>query len=31
MTMQEAMRSLYSQGGLPRFYRGIGPALVQAK
>lgn len=26
----EAMRNLYSQGGLPRFYRGIGPALVQA-
>jgi len=29
MTMREAMRNLYSQGGLPRFYRGIGPALVQ--
>ncbi|CAK8992278.1 Mitochondrial carrier-like protein L276 (VMC1) (Viral mitochondrial carrier) [Durusdinium trenchii] len=29
MTMREAMRDLYVQGGLPRFYRGIGPALVQ--
>lgn len=29
MTMREAMRNLYAQGGLPRFYRGIGPALVQ--
>ncbi|CAJ1355242.1 unnamed protein product [Effrenium voratum] len=29
MTMREAMNILYSQGGLPRFYRGIGPALVQ--
>ena len=29
--MTEAMRNLYAQGGLPRFYRGIGPALVQAR
>jgi hypothetical protein len=25
----EAARTLYSQGGIPRFYRGIGPALIQ--
>eukprot|EP00438_Fugacium_kawagutii_P016264 Skav226627 [mRNA] locus=scaffold2041:493990:494946:+ [translate_table: standard] len=29
MPMREAMQRLYGQGGLPRFYRGIGPALVQ--
>jgi len=26
----EAMKTLYSQGGLPRFYRGLGAALIQA-
>lgn len=25
-----AMKTLYKDGGLPRFYRGIGPALLQA-
>ncbi|CAM9197810.1 unnamed protein product [Ascophyllum nodosum] len=25
----EALRTLYSQGGIPRFYRGVGPALIQ--
>jgi hypothetical protein len=26
----EAMKTLYSQGGIFRFYRGLGPALIQA-
>lgn len=25
----EALRTLYKQGGIPRFYQGIGPALMQ--
>lgn len=25
----EAMRHLYAEGGILRFYRGIGPALIQ--
>lgn len=28
-TMREAFRTLYAEGGIPRFYRGIGPALLQ--
>jgi len=28
-TTKEAMRALYSQGGVPRFYAGIAPALLQ--
>lgn len=26
---REALRTLYAEGGIPRFYRGIGPALIQ--
>lgn len=29
-TTREAMRHLYADGGIPRFYRGFGPALLQA-
>jgi len=25
----EALRHLYKEGGIPRFYRGVGPALIQ--
>jgi hypothetical protein len=25
----EALRTLYKEGGIPRFYRGVGPALLQ--
>lgn len=25
----EALRTLYSQGGIPRFYQGLLPALIQ--
>lgn len=28
-TTMEALRTLYSQGGVRRFYRGVGPALLQ--
>jgi len=28
-TTKEAWRALYADGGIPRFYRGIGPALFQ--
>lgn len=28
-TTKEAMRVLYKEGGIPRFYKGIGPALLQ--
>ncbi len=24
-----ALKTLYAQGGIPRFYRGLGPALIQ--
>lgn len=24
-----ALKTLYKQGGIPRFYRGLGPALIQ--
>ncbi len=30
LTMKEAMSELYLQGGIPRFYRGLGFALIQA-
>jgi hypothetical protein len=30
-TMKEAFRTLYSQGGIPRFYKGLLPALFQAR
>jgi len=26
---REALRALYKDGGIPRFYRGVGPALIQ--
>ncbi len=26
---KEAMKALYGQGGILRFYRGVGPALLQ--
>lgn len=29
MTTTEAFKKLYSEGGIPRFYRGLAPALVQ--
>ncbi|KAK9808597.1 hypothetical protein WJX72_000238 [[Myrmecia] bisecta] len=29
-TTTHAFKTLYSQGGIPRFYRGLGPALLQA-
>ena len=29
--MKEAFRTLYSQGGVPRFYKGLLPALFQAR
>lgn len=29
MSTTEALRHLYSEGGIPRFYRGLGPALLQ--
>ena len=29
--MGEAFRTLYSQGGIPRFYKGLLPALFQAR
>ena len=25
----EALRTLWSQGGIPRFYQGLAPALIQ--
>lgn len=28
-TTMEAMRTLYADGGVRRFYRGVGPALIQ--
>lgn len=28
-TTMQALRTLYSQGGVRRFYRGVGPALIQ--
>lgn len=28
-TTLDAFKSLYSQGGIPRFYRGVAPALIQ--
>jgi hypothetical protein len=28
-TTREALKTLYAEGGIPRFYRGIGPALIQ--
>lgn len=28
-TTREALRTLYSQGGIARFYKGVGPALLQ--
>ncbi len=28
--MRDAFRTLYSQGGIPRFYKGLLPALFQA-
>lgn len=27
----EALRTLYSQGGIPRFYQGLLPALIQVR
>eukprot|EP00931_Biecheleriopsis_adriatica_P090691 TRINITY_DN64630_c0_g1_i1.p1 TRINITY_DN64630_c0_g1~~TRINITY_DN64630_c0_g1_i1.p1 ORF type:complete len:592 (+),score=105.03 TRINITY_DN64630_c0_g1_i1:184-1959(+) len=29
LSMSQALRTLYAQGGLARFYQGLGPALVQ--
>ena len=29
--MRDAFRTLYSQGGIPRFYKGLLPALFQAR
>jgi len=29
MGTMDAMKTLYADGGIPRFYRGIGPALIQ--
>jgi len=29
MTTIEALKHLYAEGGVRRFYRGIGPALIQ--
>jgi len=31
MTTGEALRHLYKEGGIRRFYRGVGPALFQVK
>ena len=28
-SMPQAIRTLYSQGGIPRFYKGLAPALIQ--
>jgi hypothetical protein len=28
-SMTDAFKTLYSQGGIPRFYRGLLPALIQ--
>ena len=28
-SMKDAFRTLYSQGGVPRFYKGLLPALIQ--
>jgi len=28
-TTMEALKTLYRQGGIPRFYKGVGPALLQ--
>lgn len=28
-TTKEALKTLYAQGGVRRFYRGVGPALIQ--
>jgi len=29
MTTVQAAKTLYAEGGIPRFYRGLGPALIQ--
>ncbi|CAK0895517.1 unnamed protein product [Prorocentrum cordatum] len=29
MSMRQALSTLYAEGGVPRFYRGLGPALLQ--
>ena len=29
MSMRQALSTLYAEGGVPRFYRGLGPALFQ--
>merc|ERR1712066_132963 len=29
-TMTETVKKLYAEGGIPRFYRGLGPGLIQA-
>jgi len=29
MTTIEALKHLYAEGGVRRFYRGVGPALIQ--
>lgn len=31
MTTGEALRHLYKEGGIRRFYRGVGPALFQVR
>lgn len=30
-SMKEAFKALYSQGGVPRFYKGLLPALIQVR
>ena len=29
VNMRTAFQTLYKQGGIPRFYKGVGPALLQ--
>lgn len=30
-TFMEVVKKLYAEGGIPRFYRGLAPGLIQAR